>query len=204
MSPLRINREHFLLLAAALASARCSEPRPPAKVGGNPPAPAAIEVSEPEPEAEPEPEVEASAATAACDSRSGQVECANIARHEVGPTCEGLRGACELLGRGYGYTPRVAAAISKCWERLGSRACSINARRACNREGIRHACRSPEFEGHCRAALDRCRAAGARPDYTTEECVLALSSLEGGNLEWAKSAMGPSSEGKCELAFPVY
>ena len=56
----------------------------------------------------------------------------------------------------------------------------------------------------CDASLKACAAAKVRPSYTKEECVRVLSSLHGGDLKWASKAMGPSSEGKCRLMYPVF
>ncbi|MBK7584836.1 MAG: hypothetical protein IPI67_32185 [Myxococcales bacterium] len=55
----------------------------------------------------------------------------------------------------------------------------------------------------CASSLERCKAEGQPPDFGLDECVRVLSALDGGNLEWAKSATGPSGEG-CRLMFPVF
>lgn len=55
----------------------------------------------------------------------------------------------------------------------------------------------PQFTSYCLDALDRCRTKGQRPDFDLDECVLALFSLEGGNLDWAKSAIGPRAASSC-------
>ena len=44
--------------------------------------------------------------------------------------------------------------------------------------------------------MERCQAAHIAPQYTSDECVQAMSALKGGDRDWAIGAMGPSSEGK--------
>ena len=135
-----------------------------------------------------------------CSNNEGQVDCAQL----TGPACEGFSGLCSLLSNGgYGYKPRVAEAIARCWQRLGSRVCSIGARKQCNLEAIRQACPEAKYEAECQEILSNCRAAQARITYTAEECVQVLSSLRGGEQDWASGAMGPSAAG-CRLMFPVY
>ena len=221
-APLPIRRDRFLLLVASIASSHCSaQPaanRPPDYVKVAPvetaeaPAGSAFqpEVSAPEealavihvPPGEAPAVIdvppEGDSPESSCDNSVGVVDCSGIA-----PTCEGLEGSCELLGRGYGYKPRVAAAIARCWERIGRRACNMRARAQCNREGTQAACPDLRFEAECSANLQRCNAAHARPDYTIEECVNVLSSLDDANRTWASGAMGPTREG-CKLVFPVY
>jgi hypothetical protein len=216
-----IERERFLLLAAAMAAVHCAPPPSqnspqPARVSAPETAPPVLPIGVAEPA--PEPVVEPMVATEkwdvvdeppatseqACNNEEGEVLCDFIVSGQfTGPACEGFRGACELLDKGYGYKRRVAAAIARCWESKGRAACQIRVRQRCNREALRSACPDPQFTSYCLDALDRCRQKGQRPDFDLDECVLALSSLEGGNLEWAKSAIGPSREG-CKLMFPVY
>lgn len=45
--------------------------------------------------------------------------------------------------------------------------------------------------------------AGPARSISVGECISALSSLMGGELAWAQSAIGSAAEG-CELMFPVY
>jgi hypothetical protein len=214
--PFVVNRERFLMIVAALASSTCAEPRP----ASAPPAPESkLEMrgaTEPDVEAEAEAEAAAeepevieeklehgSAIRSACDNDVGEIDCSRIARHEIGPACEGLTGSCELLTKGYGFKRRVGEAIAKCWEGLGRKACNIKARERCNRQSLQSVCPDPRFEAQCQTALDRCKAARARVDYTLAECVQALSSLDDSNRDWAIGAMGPAAEG-CRLMFPVY
>jgi len=159
--------------------------------------------AEPEPgptSATPEPiTVEVEEPASRCSNADGKVDCSQL----TGPTCEGFSGLCNLLASGYGYQPRVAEAILRCWQGLGARVCNIQARKQCNLEAIRQACPQPRYEQECQEILQRCKAANARITYTAEECVLVLSSLKGGEQDWASGAMGPSAAG-CRLMFPVY
>ncbi len=139
-----------------------------------------------------------------CRNEDGTVSCDFVAKGRFrGPACEGFLGSCELLKHGYGYKPRVAAAIAACWERVGPAACNMTVRQRCIREAFRTACPDPRFTTTCEIALDRCRHQHVRPDFDVTECVQALSSLEGSELEWAQGALGPTAEG-CKLMFPVY
>ena len=204
-SPLPVDRERFLLYAAAIAATGCSASPPPEQPVEDVP----LVRIETEPTAEPAPPptaaepdaitVEVGASSARCSNAEGKVDCAGF----TGPTCEGASGLCGLLASGYGYQPRVAEAILRCWKRLGARVCSIHARKQCNLEAIRQACPEPQYEQECQEILQRCRDAGARITYTAEECVLVLSSLKGGEQDWASGAMGPTREG-CRLMYPVY
>jgi hypothetical protein len=202
---LLVQRERFLVLAAAIASSTCSERHP-----GAAPAKHVTTVEVP-PEAPPEPEADPAEGPAvaienrtACDNDAGEVDCTAIARVDVGPACEGLTGSCSLLANGgYGYRRRVAAEIARCWERLGPRACDMRAKEACNREAVSAACPDPQFEAPCQATLQQCKSARVRIGYTLAECVQVMSSLHDRERDWAISAMGPASEG-CRLMFPVY
>src|SRR5690606_18507527 len=79
-----------------------------------------------------------------CDNDVGEVNCSAI-RLRPGPTCEGMQGSCELLAKGYGFRPRVAARIAQCWTDLGNRVCDIDARRKCNREAALEACPDEKY-----------------------------------------------------------
>jgi hypothetical protein len=202
-----VNRDRFLLLVAAIASASCSEPQ---GSSGPPKSTTNVEIpAEPEPgSADDEPAVVEEADPAksrlACDNEQGEVNCQRVASHEIGPSCEGLAGSCQLLANGgMGYKPRVAAAIAKCWERMGARICDIKVRETCNGEGIREVCPDRKFVAECQATLDRCKAARARVGYTLDECVQVMSALTDRERNWAIGAMGPAAEG-CRLMFPVY
>jgi hypothetical protein len=189
-----VDRDRFLLLAAMLASTTCGEPRP---ASAPPRAASNITLEVPEPQADGD-------ELNACDNDDvGEIDCSAIARHEVGPTCEGLAGGCELLAKGYGYKRRIGAEIAKCWERLGRGACNITARERCNLQGVQSACTDRRFEPQCQAALDRCTAARVRVGYTLAECMQVLSSLDDANRDWALGAMGPAAEG-CRPLVPVY
>lgn len=204
MNGLRIDVERFVSLTLALAAGACAPAPGPA------PATRTI-VAVPEPETAAEPETASSQApehhkpaALACDNDVGEVSCSFIdPKRYGGPMCEGFDGSCELLKKGYGYRRRVAAAVARCWESVGPRACDMFVRKTCYRKGLADACPDPSFEPFCVGVLERCKAKGQRADFSLPECVKALSSLEGGNLEWAKSAIGPSAEG-CQLMFPVY
>ncbi len=201
-----VNRDRFLVLAAALASSTCGDSRPartPPRAEPN------VAIAEPEAETETEEPgvVEEPAAlgdtSGTCDNDAGEIDCTTIARYEIGPSCEGLAGSCNLLTKGYGFKRRIGAAIAKCWEGLGPGACNIKARERCNRQAVQSACPDPRFEPQCQAALDSCKAAHKRTDYTLDECVKVMSSLDDSNRNWAIGQMGPAAEG-CRLMFPVY
>jgi hypothetical protein len=206
---LRVQRERFLVLVAAIASSTCTERHPgappPKNVSGVEVPPAVEPEPEPEPEAVEAPAAAGEEPRSSCDNDVGEVDCSAMPRMDIGPACEGHEKSCSLLASGgYGYRRRAAAAIARCWERLGSRACDMRARKACNREAVLQACPEVRFEAACQAALDACKSARARIDYTLKECVQVMSSLDdAGERDWALSAMGPASEG-CRLMFPVY
>lgn len=213
--PFIVQRERFLLLTAAIAAVHCAPPPGPVPQPAQISAPQPSEpagyamVADPPPELVAEPEQEAVAEAPAetelaCDNDVGEISCDFTSQAQFsGPACEGFTGSCELLKKGYGYKRRVAGAIASCWEREGRAACNIRVRQRCNREGLRTACPDPQFTAPCQDALQRCRDKRRRPDFDLDECTQALSSLEGGNLDWAKDAIGPSAEG-CKLMFPVY
>lgn len=224
MAGLIVDRDRFLVLAGALAAAGCAPAStPPVNVAPAPvaqaPEPAPVTTVQAPPAGTSQPDDEALVVVTVdpeteedprlspqgvCDNDVGEVSCDFITPAVFrGPACEGFAGSCGLLKDGYGYKPRVAAAIARCWQDKGAAACNMRVRQRCNREGIASACPDPQFTAHCEQALDQCRQRGQRPDFDLEECVKTLSSLEGGNLEWAKSAIGPSREG-CKLMFPVY
>ncbi len=205
MSPLPllpVDRDRFLLYAAAIAATGCSAAPPPEQPAADVPLVKIETPAEPEsppPVAEPV-FVQVQEPVDRCSNNEGQVDCAQL----TGPACEGFSGLCGLLSSGgYGYQPRVAEAIARCWQRLGPRVCHINARKQCNLEAIRQACPEAKYEEECQEILNNCRAANARITYTAQECVQVLSSLRGGEQDWASGAMGPSAEG-CRLMFPVY
>lgn len=208
MTELAIDVERFVTLTLAMAATACapSSPAPPrpktiVAVPQSEPAPSAAPEPEPAPSALPEPEA---AKVSACDNDVGEVSCAFVdPKKYSGPACEGFDGTCDLLRQGYGYRKRAAAAAARCFEAMGTRACDIFARKRCFRRSFADACPDASFEPFCKDALARCQDARQRPDFDLDECVKALSSLEGGNLDWAKSAIGPSAEG-CKLMFPVY
>jgi hypothetical protein len=205
-APFSVNRERFLVLVAAL-SPGCAEPLP----GAVPkqPEPKSVQIAEPEATEEEEAETaepgvtESVESVSACDADAGEIDCTSIARRAIGPACEGVVGACELLGKGYGFKRRVGEAIAKCWDKLGSRVCNIEARQRCNREGLKAGCSDPKWEAPCQAQIDRCQASQTRVEYTLAECVQVASSLDDANRDWAIRAMGPAAEG-CRLMFPVY
>ena len=87
---------------------------------------------------------------------------------------------------------------------LGARVCDIRARQKCYEEGVRASCPEPKFATWCDEAISKCHEANITPSYTREECQRALSAQSGTDALWAVSAMGPSSEGKCELMFTVF
>jgi hypothetical protein len=203
-----VDRDRFLLLAAALAASTCTEGRPASAPPRADPTvtiaeqPEALEESE-EPLIVEESLEQAATLRSSCDNDVGEVDCSAIARHEIGPSCEGLTGSCNLLRDGYGFKRRVGEAAARCWEGLGRRACNIMERKRCNREAVLSACPDPRFEPQCQATLDRCKAARSRISYTLAECVQVMSGLDDANREWAIGAMGPAAEG-CRLMFPVY
>ena len=208
MTELRIDVERFVSLTLAMAAASCAPSAPTATA---PPTRTIIAVPEPVETPDPvssetpvEPPQDPSPPVRACDNDVGEVSCSFIdARRFSGPACEGFDGSCGLLQKGYGYRKRVAAAAARCWEERGTAACDIKVRERCNRRALNEACPDASYESFCLDTLARCKTRGQRPDFSVAECVKALSALEGGNLEWAKSAIGPSGEG-CRLMFPVY
>lgn len=201
---IRVDRERFLVLALAMAAPACARAQgepgaPPVVIAPIAPvsADAGALVVAPDP-------VEPSSPARTCeeDNDTGEVDCAwSSAR---GPTCEGMSGMCNLLEKGYAYRPRAAAAIARCFERAGARACSIKVRKGCFREGVMAACPEPRFEAPCAEAILRCEVEGKRVDYTKEECARSLSAQKERDAEWALGAMGPSAEGTCKLMFTVY
>lgn len=216
---MRIDRDRFLLLAAALAAPSCgraaatisadtpilppvasSVADPEGPVTAPPPLPAAVTSSTP---------IVASAApldATACEKENdtGTVDCSRFRGKRPGPACEGLEGTCDLLAKHYAYRPRAAAAAAACLTRLGAGACDIRARNRCYLEGVKASCPEPQYESRCQAKMDMCRAAGVRIQYTKEECMKAMSSQNERDREWAISQMGPSSEGKCQLMYTVF
>jgi hypothetical protein len=226
-STLAIDRERFLMLVLAMAAQGCGTPaRDPvitpvgvANAGGAPAEAASasetpvIDVpAQEEPRESPSPTVTAAAAAGpssplACDGQNDAdaVDCSWVAARKLhGPACEGVAGTCELLAGGSIYRPRAARVAAACLERLGSRVCDIYARQKCYEEGIKASCPEPTFEARCDAKIQQCKAANRRVKYTVEECVKVMSSLKGGDRDWALSAMGPSSEGSCKLMFTVF
>lgn len=217
MGSFTVDRERFLVLASALASAHCGPA--PAGPGALPPDPTATTRSAAPPTGspvvviEPTPEEPLPApplpppvppSSSSCDNDVGDVSCAFVDGRFRGPACEGFAGTCDLLREGAGYRPRVAEAIAHCFAQRGHAACNIRVRQRCIREAFDHACPDPVHEPFCRDAVDRCRAAGQRPDFDVDECVRALSATQpGDDLEWTKSAIGPTREG-CRLTFTVY
>lgn len=213
--PFMVQREPFLLLTAAIAAVHCAPPPEPAPQpvqisAPQPSEPAGYEIFTelpPAPMVEPEPQAVAEApeeTELTCDNDVGEISCEFTSQAQFsGPACEGFTGSCELLQKGYGYKRRVAGSIAACWKREGRAACNIRVRQRCNREGLRAACPDPQFTAYCQDALQRCRDKRQRPDFDLDECIQALSSLQGGNLNWAKNAIGPTAEG-CKLMFPVY
>lgn len=213
--PVRIDREAFLALTAALAGCAPAVPAPRA------PAPTAnydttassggsVTVPQPTPAATGTEELVEEVHTAesasgpACSNDEGDVSCDFVDARFDGPACEGFAGSCQLLQRGYGYRPRVAAAIARCWDKRGRAACNMRVKQQCIREAFQEACPDPAFNEFCASAEQRCKDAGKRPDFGVDECVRAMSSIEGRELEWAKGATGSPSREGCRLMFPVY
>jgi hypothetical protein len=209
-----IDFETFLCLTAAIAAAGCGAPRPPPAAqsldttqGGNvialgepeEPTPETIQSAEPATSAEPAPD-----SGSACNNDAGEVSCDFIdPRKFGGPACEGFAGTCELLRKGHSYRLRVGAAAARCFEKRGLAACNMQVRTQCYRAALQEACPDSSYAAFCDAALARCKEKHLRPDFSATECVLALSSLEGGDLGWAQDSIGPSAEG-CKLMFPVF
>ncbi len=218
---LSVDRESFLLLTAALAASHClpastpASPSPEASSKASPqdvaPPPSVLTVAIPKPDPQPLPleqedpvaEEPDEPTKPTCDNDQGQVSCDFIDHRFRGPACEGFAGSCGLLKDSYGFRPRVAAEIAKCWKKRGRAACNIFVRKQCIRASLKHACPDPSFTPFCEGAIKRCRQKGQYPQFKVSECVSTLSSLKGGNLNWAKGAIGPSREG-CRLMFPVY
>lgn len=219
---MKIDRDRFLLLAAALAAPSCGraaatisadtpllppvasavvDPDASPITAPPPPPPGAVVSSQP---------VAASASppdATACEKENdtGTVDCSKLkGRRLGGPSCEGLDGTCDLLAKGSAYRPKAAAAAAACMTRLGAGACDIRARNRCYLEGVRASCAEPQYESRCQAKIDMCRAAGIRVQYTKEECMKAMSAQQERDREWAISQMGPSSEGKCQLMYTVF
>jgi hypothetical protein len=220
-SPLRIDLETFVYLATAIAVVGCvHEPKPVPPPSAAAPAPdtsgavgvptiASAAPAPPPPDDGPPPEPTANVepptvASLACDNDVGEVSC-DFARSPSfgGPACEGFEGTCDLLAEGQSYRLRVGAAAARCFAQKGRGACDIRVRTKCYRAALQEACPDPSFVPQCEAAVSACHAQHQRPDFTVDECVKALSSLQGGDLGWAESAMGPTAEG-CRLAFPVF
>jgi hypothetical protein len=211
----KIDRDRFLLLVAALSAPACGgqrahtdAPHDAVTVAVPPPdaqAPAAAApVASEEP---PPPPPTAIAQPPRCGDQNdvGTVACPHLrALHLGGPACEGVLGTCALLADGSIYRRRAAETAAACLDRLGRRVCDITARKKCYEEGIRASCPEPKYEAACEATMARCQDAHIRPTYTRDECVQVMSSLRGGDRDWALGAMGPSSEGKCELMFTVF
>jgi len=215
--PLQVDRDRYLVLVAALFAPGCAQPPAVVSAPGTiatvdvpPPVASSSPKDAPQPPAAQDPSSSGSpevAATSACsqENETGAVDCSGIARLRLGgPACEGAAGTCGLLAQGYAYRPRAAQAAAECFERLGKRLCDIQARKRCFEQAVHASCPEPQFEATCADAIERCNAAHIRPRYTKQECMQALSSLQGGDRDWAAGAMGPSSEGKCELMFTVF
>lgn len=211
MHELAVDRDRFLFLVCAIAAQSCGKSPTDASVAA-PVVVASVEPVAADASVETRAVVEApiaveDAGPSACEAENdvGEVDCAKIkARRLGGPSCEGVAGTCDLLARGYAYRPRAAQAIAACFDRLGARVCDIRARTKCFEEGVKASCAEPAFEEACDEQMAACRTAGVRIDYTREDCMKALSSLKGGDRDWARTAMGPSSEGKCRLMFTVF
>jgi hypothetical protein len=125
----------------ALASSTCGDARPARPAHGQP----NVAIAEPEAKRKRNGGAGRRGAVLAssqsgCDNDVGEIDCTTIARYEIGPSCEGLAGSCNLLTKGYGFKRRIGAAIAKCWEGLGPGACNIKARERCNRQAVQSAC----------------------------------------------------------------
>jgi hypothetical protein len=209
---MRIDRDRFFLLVAALSVRGCGKSAPggaaPGVVTVDLPAPTHVEplrvASETVPEASaPAPDDGSGACGTANDT--GAVDCSRIKALKLrGPACEGAENTCELLAQGYAYRPHAAEVAAACLDRLGKRVCDIQARKRCYQEGVEDSCPEPQFEARCQEALFQCAAAHIRPQYSLQQCVQAMSAQKPADRDWAISAMGPSSEGKCELMFTVF
>jgi len=211
---MELDRDRFLFLVVALSSPYgCNQGPVPTTAGGIAtvyvPPPVATEAHPPTPRpvAEPPsvPEPVAASTRCAVENDTGTVDCSRIRTLRLGgPACEGAESTCDLLAQGYAYRPHAAEVAAACLDRLGSRVCDIQARKKCYEEGVRSACPEPQFEARCEGAIERCEAARIRPQYTKEECVQAMSAQKGPDRDWPIGAMGPSSEGKCQLMFTVF
>jgi hypothetical protein len=210
---LLIDVERFALLTAAIATTNCRAAEPPAPPP--PPAVTAEAPAEPPPVAASEAPLEVAedaddAGSVAekpkldCDNDVGDVNCDWVdPRRYSGPACEGFAGTCDLLKKGYGYRLRVAAEAARCFAKKGAAACNIFVRNKCLRAATAVACPDLAFAEDCEAALQRCKSRHQKPNFTKDECIKVLSSLEGRELDWARGAIGPSAEG-CKIMYPVY
>lgn len=218
-----VDRERFLVLAGAIASATActrttevptadlpilppvasSAPEAPRVVAQPPTPPTLAGASSASSSSLGDPVVSPSACEQ--DNDTGTVDCSKWKGRKLGgPACEGLEGTCDLLAKSYAYRPKAAAAAAACLSKLGAGACDIRARNRCYLEGVKAACPEPQYEARCQGKIDMCRAANVRVQYTKEECVKAMSAQHERDREWAISQMGPSSEGKCQLMYTVF
>lgn len=205
--PLRVDRERFLALVAFLGACnRVEAPVPLVTVEAPPPDAAAppplvvasatpvIATAEPPPVGDP----------CVHENESATVDCSRMPKLPIGPACEGVASLCASLADGSMYRPRAAAAAADCFARVGARVCDINQRKRCYDEGVHAACPEAKWDEPCATKLAECAARRITPRYTKEECMRAMSALAPGERDWALHAMGPSSEGKCQLMFTVY
>jgi hypothetical protein len=211
-----IDRERFLALALGIAAQGCGSAKDPVVVAPVIMLPVAAVSSAP-PAAHSSPPLavggesasmpEAAEGLTQCEieNDTGSVDCTRFKSMLLaGPACEGVPAMCDLLAHEAAYRRRSAQAAAECLARLGKRACDINLRRQCFREGVKAACPEARFEPQCEAKMAECRAANVRIQYTKEECMKAMSSQHDTDRRWAISQMGPSSEGKCQLMYTIY
>lgn len=214
---LRIDREVFLVLAAALSAGACAkeqlkEPEQP-RQSSDPVQ--IVEITKPEDgggaevtladDSDAGPFGPDDGRTGGCDNDVGEVDCSDFdARKYTGPACEGVQGMCDgLAERGAGYRLRAAVQIARCFTRVGRRVCSISERNRCYLEGAKTACAEPQYVEPCQGILDKCAGVGKKPNFTLDECVRVMSSMSDRERQWALGASGPSREG-CRLMYPVY
>ncbi len=202
-----VDREAFLALVFTMGACGGQQSSTPVVIAAvDPPAPdAAAPIVTAEPVATtPVP----TDARNACQKENdeGEVDCSWVDKKKMnGPSCEGVEGVCDLLKKNVGFRNKPASVAAKCLSRLGKNACNIMARKKCYAEGLAASCPEPEFEQFCEQTLESCKARHQKPSFTKEGCMKALSGQKAGaDRDWAQSAMGPSTEGKCELMFTVY
>ena len=217
---MRIDRNIFLHLTAALATACHEEPTAPPAVAMVPTVSSSTPASPPESAQVSAPVTPGDAAAtspSALASTSAPVSapapssdptCSNDigtldACAGVGPACEGLAAECRRLGED--LRPRIAQRFAECFAQAREPACRDKKLGGCMRSAVESACVEPSAASRCQSIMASCRAAGRAPRYTLDQCAKILSAtLARGPGKWTQvdaERMGSSFAEGCSLDY---